>query len=166
MATEIQLRRGTTAEHSSFTGAVGEVTVDTDKDTVVVHDNSQAGGYPLAKEKFSNILGYENVSTNASATGAVTVDLETATIFQHTLTGAVTYTFSNPPSSGTGFSFVIKVTQDATGSRTITWPSSVDWESGIAPTLSTGNGDVDVFAFFTTDGGTTYYGFVAGQDMT
>jgi hypothetical protein len=45
----IQLRRGTTAEHSTFTGLVGEITVDTTKDTIVVHDGSTAGGYPLAK---------------------------------------------------------------------------------------------------------------------
>lgn len=165
MPTQIQFRRGTTAEHGSFTGAVGEITVDTDKDTAVVHDNSEAGGYPLAKEKFSSILGYENVSTDTSVTGATTVDLQTATIFQHTLTGATTYTFSNPPSSGTGFSFAMKITQDATGGRTITWPASVDWEDGVAPTLTSGANDVDVFSFFTTDGGTTYYGFISGQDM-
>jgi hypothetical protein len=45
----IQLRRGTTAQHSTFTGLVGEITVDTDKDTIVVHDGTTAGGYPLAK---------------------------------------------------------------------------------------------------------------------
>lgn len=45
----LQLRRGTTAEHSTFTGLVGEVTMDTDKDTLVVHDGVKAGGYPLAK---------------------------------------------------------------------------------------------------------------------
>lgn len=50
MATQIQFRRGTTAEHSTFTGAVGEVTVDTTKDTAVVHDGSTAGGIPLARE--------------------------------------------------------------------------------------------------------------------
>lgn len=48
MATQIQRRRGTTAQHSTFTGALGELTVDTDKHTVVVHDGSTAGGYPLA----------------------------------------------------------------------------------------------------------------------
>lgn len=45
----IQLRRGTTSEHSTFTGLVGEITVDTTKDTLVVHDGATAGGYPLAK---------------------------------------------------------------------------------------------------------------------
>jgi hypothetical protein len=52
MATILQLRRGTTVQHSTFTGAVGEVTVDTTKDTVVVHDGTTAGGKPLATEAF------------------------------------------------------------------------------------------------------------------
>ena len=47
---QIQRRRGTTAQHSTFTGALGELTVDTDKKTVVVHDGSTAGGSPLAVE--------------------------------------------------------------------------------------------------------------------
>jgi len=50
MATQVQNRRGTTAEHSTFTGANGELTVDTTKKTVVVHDGATAGGVPLAKE--------------------------------------------------------------------------------------------------------------------
>lgn len=50
MSRQIQFRRGTTAEHSAFTGAVGEVTVDTTKDTVVVHDGSTVGGFPLLRE--------------------------------------------------------------------------------------------------------------------
>lgn len=45
----LQLRRGTTTQHSTFTGLAGEVTVDTTKKTVVVHDGSTAGGIPLAK---------------------------------------------------------------------------------------------------------------------
>ena len=49
MATAIQFRRGTTAQHSSFTGLVGEITVDTDLDTIRVHDGSTAGGTRLAK---------------------------------------------------------------------------------------------------------------------
>ncbi len=46
-----QRRRGTTAQHNSFTGLVGELTVDTDKKTVVVHDGSTAGGVPLSKQR-------------------------------------------------------------------------------------------------------------------
>lgn len=50
MSQQVQLRRGTTGEHSTFTGAAGEVTVDTVKKTAVVHDGATAGGHPLAKE--------------------------------------------------------------------------------------------------------------------
>lgn len=58
MAFALQLRRGTTAQHSAFTGLVGEVTIDTDKDTVVVHDGSTAGGIPLAKESALTEAGF------------------------------------------------------------------------------------------------------------
>jgi len=50
MPTQIQLRRGTTAQTSTFIGAVAEITVDTSKNVVVVHDGSNAGGHPLASE--------------------------------------------------------------------------------------------------------------------
>lgn len=50
MTTAIQRRRGTTVEHSTFTGLNGEITVDTTKKTVVVHDGVTAGGFPLLKE--------------------------------------------------------------------------------------------------------------------
>jgi len=54
MATQVQFRRGTTAETAAFTGAIGEVTVDTVKHTCVVHDASQVGGYPLLREDGTN----------------------------------------------------------------------------------------------------------------
>ena len=55
MAKLLKLRRGTTTQHGSFTGAEGEVTIDTDKDTAVVHDGSTAGGRPLAREDLNNV---------------------------------------------------------------------------------------------------------------
>jgi hypothetical protein len=54
MATEVKRRRGTTSEHASFTGAVAELTVDLDKDTVVVHDGESLGGFPLLREDFTH----------------------------------------------------------------------------------------------------------------
>jgi hypothetical protein len=53
MSFAFQRRRGTTSQHSSFTGLLAELTVDTDKDTVVVHDGSTAGGFPLSKQRNS-----------------------------------------------------------------------------------------------------------------
>ena len=55
MAKLLKLRRGTTSQHSSFTGAEGEVTVDTDKETLVVHDGSTAGGHPVAAQDMANV---------------------------------------------------------------------------------------------------------------
>ena len=100
-----------------------------------------------------------------SSGGATTVNCETGNTFSHTLTEDTTFTFSNPPASGTGYSFTLKIVQDSTA-RTITWPASVDWAAATAPTISTGSGEVDVFVFFTTDGGTTFYGFTAGQVLS
>jgi len=54
MATQVQFRRGTTAEHSSFIGALGEVTVDTSKNTLVTHNATQAGGFPVLRQDGSN----------------------------------------------------------------------------------------------------------------
>jgi hypothetical protein len=67
MATALQLRRGSTAQHATFTGAVGEVTVDTDKDAIVVHDGVKAGGYPQASEFLlrSELAKIASVSTVA-----------------------------------------------------------------------------------------------------
>ena len=48
MAVQLQLRSGTTTQHSAFTGAVGEVTIDTTKDVLVVHDGITSGGFPNA----------------------------------------------------------------------------------------------------------------------
>jgi hypothetical protein len=54
MATQVQWRGGSTAEHATFTGAAREVTVDTQKQTLVVHDGSTAGGEALLREDGSN----------------------------------------------------------------------------------------------------------------
>ena len=115
--------------------------------------------------KFDN--GVQQESTVLTSDTSVTLDLNAGTVFTITLAHNIgTFTWSNPASSGYASVFSLKVTQDGTGSRTISWPASVDWASGTAPTLSSGANDVDVFVFFTVDGGTTYYGFTSGQDLS
>ena len=67
MAKLLKLRRGTTSQHSSFTGAEGEVTVDTTKDTIVVHNGSTAGGIPLAKESNAlSLIDEDNMATDSA----------------------------------------------------------------------------------------------------
>lgn len=95
---------------------------------------------------------------------SVTINLRTGNNFIHTLSGNTTYTFSNPASSGTASAFTLKLVQDSGGSGyTVTWPTSVDWPDATAPTLTSTASAVDIFVFITHDGGTTYYGFTAGQ---
>ena len=63
MATQVQFRRGTTAEHTAFKGADGEVTVDTSLKTVVIHDAITNGGFPLLRSDGSNaVLAQGNVN--------------------------------------------------------------------------------------------------------
>jgi hypothetical protein len=70
MAKRLQHRGGTTSQHSTFTGAVREVTVDTDKNTLVVHDGATAGGHPLATATNFTSTGIDD---NATST-AITID--------------------------------------------------------------------------------------------
>ena len=74
---QVKLRRGTTAQHGSFTGAEGEVTVDTDKDTVVVHDGSTAGGHEL-RRKDDTIAGSE-IDNDAVDTAQIAANAVTST---------------------------------------------------------------------------------------
>jgi hypothetical protein len=98
---------------------------------------------------------------------SVTLDISAGSLFTITLAHNIgTFTWSNPASSGDVSAFVLKVTQDGTGNRTIAFPASVVWAGGTAPELSTGAADVDVLVFFTVNAGTTYYGFTAGLDMS
>jgi hypothetical protein len=106
----------------------------------------------------------EESTSVSSSSGAATINLRDGNVFEHDLTENVTYTFSNPASSGRASAFILKVIQDSTA-RSITWPNSVDWAAATAPTITTTNNGVDVFGFLTIDGGTTYYGFTLGQAM-
>lgn len=90
------------------------------------------------------------------------VNCEAGNMFALTTSGNTTFTFSNPPSTGTAYGFTLKVT--AGGTHTLTWPTSVDWAGGTAPDAPA-SGEVNVYAFITHDGGTTWYGFLAGAAM-
>jgi hypothetical protein len=63
-----------------------------------------------------------------------------------------------------GQTFVIRLVQDATGSRTVTWFSTIKWPGGVAPTLTTTANKTDVFGFIVTSAG-NYDGFIIGQNL-
>lgn len=108
----------------------------------------------------------ETYAAVTSTSNATTVNCENANSFSHTLTENTTFTFSNPPASGTAYSMSVEIIQDASASGfTVTWPTSVDWPAATAPTLTATASAKDIFVFTTRDGGTTWYGFTAGQAL-
>jgi len=114
---------------------------------------------------FDNGISEEYVAVTSSS-NATTVNLRDGTNFSHTLTENTTFTFSNPASSGKLSAFTLKLVQDGSASGfTVTWPGAIDWPAATAPTLTATANAVDYFVFITHDGGTTYYGFTAGQAL-
>jgi len=101
---------------------------------------------------------------------AVTADTDAATITfsmaasnYHTVTlgGNRTLAVSNV---STGQPFILRLLQDGTGSRTVTWFATIKWAGGVAPTLTTTASKADVFGLVCT-GSNTYDGFVVGQNL-
>jgi hypothetical protein len=107
---------------------------------------------------------YQGIS--APADGAtITFDLSADNLFvPAALGGNRTLAVSNSPTVSPWAKFSIVLTQDATGSRTVTWFSGISWAGGSAPTLTTTANKRDVFTFLQTASG-TYLGFVAGQNL-
>ena len=170
MSTQVQFRRGTTAEHSTFTGAVGEVTVDTTKDTAVVHDGSTAGGIPLAKESAVPDVSGKADLTGATFTGQVILDEIKETVFTLATSGTVALDPANGSiqtcaSSGPTFTDSLEAGQTlvlhVTGgdSSPVTFPTVTWVTSGgnVAPTATAS----DVFVFWKIS--TTLYGAYVGN---
>jgi len=103
---------------------------------------------------------YQETYVSLTAAGTVDLDLLSANHFAVTMDENTTFTFSDPPASGTSFAFTLIVTQHSTA-VTLTWPNTVDWAGGSAPAAA-GDNEVQAYAFITRDGGTTYYGFLGG----
>jgi uncharacterized protein YjbI with pentapeptide repeats len=107
----------------------------------------------------------ETVSSPTISSGTLVLNLETSNIFTVSLNAAITtLTISNPPASGSGGSFTLIFTADGTP-RSVTWPASIKWAGGTAPVITSAIGKVDSFAFFTSDGGTTWQGYIGGQNF-
>jgi len=106
--------------------------------------------------------GYTEETVVANTSTAYTIDLANGSVQYLTLTGNVTYTFPTPVA---GKSFMLIQKQDATGSRTVTWPASVDWPSATAPTLTSTASKADKFVFTAIDG-SNWLGSVAGKNYT
>ena len=101
------------------------------------------------------------VAYNAGGTTTITLDGGRTEVFAATAaTGATTWSFTGAAASGKKSEFDLELTNG--GSQTQTWPASVKWDGGTAPTLTAAG--VDILTFYTRDGGTTWRGFLAAKD--
>ena len=164
-ATELNTLDGITATVTELNYTDGVTSnIQTQLDAKV--GSSYTGDVDITGELIADSYN-ETYAAVTSSSNATTVNCEAGNAFSHTLTENTTFTFSNPPASGTAYSFSIEIIQDASASGyTVTWPSSVDWPAATAPTLTATASAKDVFVFYTRDGGTTWYGFTAGLALT
>lgn len=103
--------------------------------------------------------GYTEETVTANTSTAYTVDLANGSVQILTLTGNCTFTFPTA-TAGKGFTMLLK--QDGTGSRTVTWPSSVKWPASTAPTITSTASKGDKFVF--VGDGTYWWASSAGQN--
>ena len=101
---------------------------------------------------------YNETYVSLSAAATVDINNETGNVFALTTNQNTTFTFSNPPASGTAYGFTLKLTSG--GSHTITYPNTVDFAGGTAPDAPA-SGETDILVFITVDGGTNWYGALA-----
>jgi len=107
------------------------------------------------------ITNYTETTVTANTSTAYTIDNTNGTLQILTLTGNCTFTF---PTATAGKSFTLFLKQDATGSRTVTWPASVKWPGGTAPTITATASKGDKYVF--TADGSSWAGSNAGQNYT
>lgn len=151
----------TSANHQ-YILAVNELTADrtitlpllTGNDDFVFEDHIQT---------LTNKTHVQRVSSyTPAAGGTATLNLANGNIHSITMPdGNITIAASN---GAVGQCFMIEITQDGVGSRTVTWFDTIKWADGTAPTLTTTASKKDVFGFRVT-GATTYDGYVVGQNI-
>lgn len=104
--------------------------------------------------------GHTTVVAHGNTGSTETFDVSAGDFHTATLDADCTFTFTGA-TNGVLAVLAMRLTQDGSGSHLVTWPGSVVWPSGVAPTLQTAPAAVDELTFDSTDGGTTWYGHYA-----
>ncbi len=146
--------------------SISEHEADVSNPHTVTLTQASAGGGAGAVISDIELQDYsETLVITPSVSGALTLDYSSSNVFKTTLHEDVTsLVISNPPASGKVGSFTLQIVQDPSTPRTFAW-GSILWNAGTAPTVTATVDAVDFYTFTTFDGGSTWYGFAAGQDM-
>src|SRR4030042_4978714 len=118
------------------------------------------GAQTISGVKTFDVATKQKLVTDSDA-ATITFDLNAGNEHMVTLGGNRVLALSNP---SVGQVFLIRLSQDDTGTRTVTWFSTIRWTGGTIPTLTTTINKADVFGFFCTGTG-TYDGFIIGQNI-
>ena len=153
-ATELNLLDGVTATTAEL-NYNDVTTLGTSQASKVVTADAN-GDVALSEELKAK--SYNETYVSLSAASSVAIDCEAGNVFALTTGQNTTFTFTNPPASGTAYGFTLKLT--AGGGHSITYPNTVDFAGGTAPDAPA-SGETDVLVFITVDGGTNWYGALA-----
>jgi hypothetical protein len=149
---------------TSWVSGAASITNPTDN-RVLTSDGTSAGINAESNLTFSGSLlsvtgnlqvtgqAWSTIDVNGNATGTVAIDFNTSNVQTFTLTGDVTFTFSN---GNAGSTYVVIVKQSTGGSNTVAWPNTVKWAAAAIPTQTTTASRYDVYTFIYD--GTNYYG--------
>lgn len=148
-----------------ITGESNELTTGTSDGNVPVYGSGAINMADKILQRATLKDTSETMQTVAAAS-TTNIDITAGNVVNLTQdTNVSTMTFDNPSPTGSFCGLTIIRTKDASGTtRTIAWPSSVDWEGGVAPTLTQTTGAVDIFVFFTIDAGTRWHGMAVSLD--
>lgn len=151
---------GTVVNATTFSSTVGVTGATTISSTLAV----------VGATTFSSTVefgtAYTETLTSITSTTTTSIDCSLGNNFSINLAADITaLSFSNIPVAGRVYNLSLVIRQSATGGRSITWPNSIRWAGGVSPTITQVANKHDVISLMTNDGGTIWYGFIAGQNF-
>ena len=149
---------------SSFSGSSVEVgTGVTISGTTGITLNESTNASQIINPLLVNYA--EKVNTLGNTGANATIDVSDGTYVTATLDQSCTFAFTSPP-TGKLYGFALRLTNGGTGPHSITWPGTVKWPGGSVPARTTTDAKTDIWSFFTSDGGSNWYGSISQYNFS